>query len=77
MSIVRVVRVLEYIGPEDWVRKTLETGYITAVGERLLGPGRLIRSGTVQWEFDSPPVIVGIDPLDGGIDPASGGEPNG
>jgi hypothetical protein len=43
-DIVRVLRILEYLGPADWVRITLEKGAIPENGVRRFADNRCIRS---------------------------------
>ena len=41
---VRVLRVLEYVGPREWVERTLAN---SIQGERRIGPDRVIRAATL------------------------------
>jgi hypothetical protein len=41
---IRVLRVLEYIGPRGWVEQTLAN---SIQGERRVGPDRVIRAATI------------------------------
>lgn len=51
---VRVIRVLEYVGPRDWVETTLRKGAVAADGVYELAPDRFIRSTTANPEVIPP-----------------------
>ena len=43
MKLMRCVRVIEYIGPEDWIRETLQQSAVGPKGTRFkLGPDKQI-----------------------------------
>lgn len=44
-DIVRVLRVIEYVGPRDWVEATVARA---VHGEKEVGPGRYIRAATLD-----------------------------
>lgn len=47
-DIVRVLRILEYVGPRDWVEKTLSQGGVPARGEhRVAQHNGVIRSAVL------------------------------
>jgi hypothetical protein len=48
--LVSVVRVLEYHGTEQWIRRTMEASRIPIQGLKDIGDGCSIRSGVIQWE---------------------------
>ena len=57
-EIIRVLRVLEYVGPRDLVEKTLRAGAVPANGEHDCGTGGLrIKSALVGTFGD----VVNID----------------
>ena len=41
-EIVRVIRVLEYVGPREWVERTFAKNYVSPEGTKV-GEGRFIR----------------------------------
>ena len=55
-DIVRVLRVIEYVGPRDWVERTVSN---SVHGTKDLGDGKEIRAATIG-EF---PEILRQDPL--------------
>jgi hypothetical protein len=44
VDIVRVLRILEYVGPRDWVETTLNNNAVPTNGERRIDKNRVIRS---------------------------------
>lgn len=57
----KVVRVLEYNGPMEWITRTLENpgAGIPARGSRVFEGGGEIKSGLVLWEPDVIPGNLG------------------
>jgi hypothetical protein len=53
VPLVSVVRVLEYHGTEEWIRRTMEASRIPIQGLKDIGDGCSIRSGVIQWEEDN------------------------
>jgi hypothetical protein len=46
-DIVRVLRILEYTGPREWVERTLEQGAVPANGQHTLPNGSVVRSAII------------------------------
>lgn len=44
MDTVRVLRVIEYIGPRDWVESVVSK---SIHGEKILGDGKVIKAATI------------------------------
>lgn len=49
MAIIRVLRVLEYFGEEEWVWSTLAKGAVPANGEHRLSETAKIKSGLIGY----------------------------
>jgi hypothetical protein len=49
-DVVRVLRILEYVGPREWVEQTLSQGSVPARGQYGIGHGWTIRSA-ILGEF--------------------------
>jgi len=43
-DIVRVIRILEYVGPRSWVETTLERAAVPLNGQRCVDKDKVIRS---------------------------------
>jgi hypothetical protein len=63
-DIVRVLRILEYVGPREWVETTLEKGAVPANGSHRIDDNKVIRSATLgefpevllhdqEWKYGS------------------------
>ena len=52
-NIIVVTRVLEYIGPPEWIARTLELSKVPAQGTYNCGPNASIRSGLIHWEGEA------------------------
>jgi hypothetical protein len=46
-DIVRVLRILEYVGPREWIETTLLKGAVPANGEHRLADNSVIRSAII------------------------------
>lgn len=56
---IEVTRMLTYVGPVDWVTRTLEAGGITMerdgvvmIGRKTFPNGAYIKSGMIMWETE-------------------------
>lgn len=51
-DIVRVVRVIEYVGPRDWINAIMQRNYAPPEG-RKVGPDRFVRELAISPQIDS------------------------
>lgn len=62
-EVVRIVRVLEYVGPRHWVEETIGRSWVPAQGAKIVSETKSIRSGLIGSfpEIVADPEIKGPD----------------
>lgn len=61
-DIVRVLRILEYTGPHDWVEKTLSSGAVPANGQYTLLKGEAVNPPIKGYDWCIKSAVVGQFP---------------
>lgn len=56
MRIVRIIRVLEYIGPEDWIDQTLSNSYVQDT--RQFGPNKFVQQIAIGPKQEVPCITL-------------------
>lgn len=50
-DIVRVIRILEYVGPRELMESTLRNGFVPANGSKQVGPKSMRISSVILGDF--------------------------
>ena len=56
MNTIRCLRILEYIGTQNWIEKTMDNSYVPFNGERTINNGNIIRSYLIDMTAMPPTV---------------------